>query len=111
MAIAVLAHDLCDGVNTVTVALAGGRSAERRVARAWLGVNALAPLVGIALATLVSVQPAVLAPLAAGFAGAFLYIGAADLLPKSHEGHPGLWTSASTAAGMAAIYGVVRLAT
>ena len=111
VAIAVLAHDLCDGVNVVTVALGGRDGFDRRSARRWLGVNAMAPIAGIALSTLVSVGPETLAPLSAVFAGVFLYIGASELLPQSHSGFPSLWTSATTGVGMMAIYGVVRLST
>ncbi len=111
VAIAVLAHDLCDGVNVVTVALGGKDAFHRVAAKRWLGVNAFAPLVGIALSTLIPISPEALAPLSAMFAGVFLYIGASELLPKSHSGFPSLWTSATTGVGMMAIYGVVRLST
>ena len=111
VAIAVLAHDLCDGINVVTVALGGGERFDRKAAKLWLGINASAPIVGIGLSTLVGVGPATLAPLAAVFAGVFLYIGASELLPESHSGFPSLWTSATTGVGMMAIYGVVRLST
>ncbi len=110
VAIAVLAHDLCDGVNTVTVALSGAGSQARRAARTWLGINAAAPLAGIAVASLVPVSAATFAPLTAGFAGVFLYIGAVELLPRSYAGLPSGWTSLATVIGMLAIYCVVRLA-
>ena len=111
VAIAVLAHDLCDGVNVVTVALGADGEFDRVAAKRWLGVNALAPLAGIGLSTLISIGPDVLAPLSAAFAGLFLYIGASELLPRSHVGFPSLWTSATTGVGMMAVYGVVRLST
>ncbi len=111
VAIAVLAHDLCDGINVVTVALGGKAQFGRRAAKRWLGANAIAPLAGVGLSTLVSISPDTLAPLSAVFAGVFLYIGASELLPQSHNGFPSLWTSATTGVGMMAIYGVVRLST
>ena len=109
VAIAVLAHDLCDGINIVSVALIGAGPQARRAARGWLGVNAAAPLGGIAVASLVPVSAATFAPLTAGFAGVFLYIGAAELLPRSYAGLPSAWTSAATVVGMLGIYCVVRL--
>ncbi len=109
VAAAVLAHDLCDGMNTVVVALDGERPNVRRAARGWLYVNAAAPLAGIAVTTLVPVDLAVFAPLTAAFAGVFLYIGASELLPRSYAGAPNAWTSGATAVGMGAIYFVTQV--
>jgi ZIP family zinc transporter len=44
------------------------------------------------------------------FAGFFLYIGASDLLPESHHAHPKAWTTISSLIGIAALYGIIRLA-
>jgi ZIP family zinc transporter len=107
LAFAVLAHDFSDGVNTVSLSLS--RSGPK-TARGWLIADALAPLVGIAAAQLIQVPSGSLALLLAAFAGAFLYIGASELVPESHQRHPHLWTSVATALGMAVIYEAVRLA-
>ena len=108
VAIAVLAHDLCDGVNTVAVAL-NGRLQARPTALRWLSVNAAAPLVGIAFASVMPVSVGTLAPLTAGFAGAFLYIGAVELLPKSFAGWRSPLASLPVMSGIAAIYLVVEV--
>ncbi|HLI67737.1 MAG TPA: ZIP family metal transporter [Caulobacteraceae bacterium] len=108
VAVAVLAHDFLDGANTVTLSLAGG--AATPTARRWLVADALAPLVGIGAARLVAVPASVLALLLAVFAGFFLYIGASELLPRSHDRRPRLSTAAATAIGLGFIYAVVRLA-
>lgn len=108
LAIAVLAHDLADGMNTVNLSLAA--AAGRRTAGRWLIADAAAPMVGIAASRLISVGPGVLAQLMAIFAGFFLYIGASELLPDSHHRHPRAWTTAATVAGVALIWGVVRMA-
>ena len=108
VAVAVLAHDFADGVNTVTLSLSGGGGADR--ARGWLIADALAPIVGIGATRLFSVPEDVLGLLTALFAGFFLYIGASQLVPASHRTLPRLWTSLATVAGMAAIYLAVRLA-
>ncbi len=108
VAVAVLAHDVSDGVNTVTLSLAGGGGSAR--ARGWLIADAIAPLAGIGLTRLFSVPAGPLGLVIALFAGFFLYIGAAELTPASHRALPRLWTSLATIAGMAAIWIVVRLA-
>jgi len=106
--LAVLAHDLSDGVNTVNVSLAGG--AGRVWARRWLWADAAAPLVGIAVSRLVRVPCADFALILAVFAGFFLCIGASELIPASHQRRPGAWTTLTTLIGCAAIWVVVRLA-
>jgi ZIP family zinc transporter len=106
--LAVLAHDLCDGVNTVNVSLAGG--AGRTWARRWLAADAAAPIIGILLSRLITVSRPGLALVLAAFAGAFLCLGAAGLAPASQARHPKVWTTLATIAGAIAIWLVVRLA-
>jgi ZIP family zinc transporter len=107
VALAVLTHDFLDGANTVIVSLAGG--AGRPTARRWLVADAIAPLVGILAAGVMTIPAATLGVLLALFAGFFLYIGAGDLLPRSQAQRPGLSTLAATLLGLGLIYGVVRL--
>jgi zinc transporter ZupT len=106
--LAVLAHDVSDGINTVNVSLAG--SGSRTWARRWLLADAAAPLVGVLLSRLISVPRDVLALALAAFAGFFLVIGASELIPASHQRHPRAWTTLATLAGCGAIWLVVRLA-
>jgi ZIP family zinc transporter len=108
VAVAVLAHDIADGVNTVTLALASGGGQAR--ARGWLVADAAAPLIGIGLTRLFTIGPGPLGLAVALFAGFFLYVGASELAPASHRALPRVWTSLATIAGMAAIWLVVRLA-
>ncbi|MGI9169049.1 MAG: ZIP family metal transporter, partial [Caulobacteraceae bacterium] len=108
LAIAVLAHDFSDGINTVTLSMAG--SGRPRVARRWLIADAAAPLVGIAASRLISPPRAELAGALAAFAGFFLYIGASELLPESNHRHPRAWTTVATVLGAALIWTVVKLA-
>jgi ZIP family zinc transporter len=107
LAVAVLAHDLADGVNTVNLSLTG--SASARIARRWLIADALAPLVGIALSRFIVLPTGALGAVIAVFSGFFLYIGASELLPESHHRHPRAWTTLSTIAGVGLIWLVVRL--
>jgi ZIP family zinc transporter len=108
VAVAVLAHDCSDGMNTVNLVLKNGGS--RRVALGWLITDALAPVLGAAASLLFTLGSAMLALTLAVFAGFFLFIGASDLLPESHHAHPKFLTTAITVLGAAFIYGVIRLA-
>jgi len=106
VAFAVLAHDLVDGVKTVTFSLAGGVS--RPSARRWLAADAIAPLVGIAASRLIRVPQGSLAVLLAVFAGFFLYIGVRELFGRGRVVTPRIL--AAGVAGLASIWLVVRLA-
>ncbi len=78
-----LVHDFADGLNVVTLAFAGGRS--RRAALVLLGLDAAAPILGIALSQVVAVAPQTLGLLLGAFAGAFIAIGASHLLPEAEH--------------------------
>jgi len=108
LALAVLAHDFSDGVNTINLSLAGSR--DPKIARRWLIADAAAPMAGIALSRLLTVPRQDLAVIIALFAGFFLYIGASELLPDSHHRYPRAWTTAATVIGAGLIWTVVRLA-
>lgn len=108
VAVAVLAHDLIDGANTVVLSLAGGM--DTATARTWLIADGAAPLVGMAIASMITIPTFALALMLGLFAGFFLYVGASELLPRSQAGKPQLVTIAATAAGLAFIYAVVTLA-
>lgn len=108
IAVAVLAHDFSDGINTVGMVLKNGGS--RRSAFAFLAADALAPALGILATLLFRVSDGVLGVVLAVFAGFFLYIGASDLLPESHHAHPAAWTTVATILGMAVVFGVVLVA-
>ena len=106
IALGVIAHDLSDGLNTVTVVLAHGNTLKR--AALWLTVDMVAPVLGAASTLAVSVNHAVLPWVLAFFAGSFLYIGASDLLPEARE-HDSPLVGVATALGMLAIYLGTRL--
>jgi zinc transporter ZupT len=102
VAAGVLAHDAIDGANTVVASLSNG--VRGSIARTWLAADSGAPLAGILLASTITIPASSLAILLAGFAGAFLYIGASELLPLSHDIRPRMSTVGTTAAGLALIY-------
>lgn len=106
IALAVLAHDFSDGINTINFVVKNG--GERRVAFRWLIVDALAPVVGVTLTLLFSVQEQSLGLLLAMFAGFFLYIGASDLIPESHHAHPTYWTTFSTVLGACVLFAIIH---
>lgn len=108
VAVAVLAHDFSDGINTVSVVVRHGGSFTK--ALRWLLIDALAPVAGIAVTLLCSVSASTLGLLLALFAGFFLYIGASDLIPESHHAHPTFWTTALTVVGAGFMFAVIQLA-
>jgi ZIP family zinc transporter len=108
VAVAVLAHDCSDGMNTVNLVLKNGGS--RRAAFGLLVTDAVAPVLGAAASLFFSPSSDVLSLILATFAGFFLFIGASDLLPESHHAHPKFLTTVVTVLGAASIYAVVHLA-
>lgn len=84
VALAVVAHDFADGVNTVT--LTRRVSGNSRLAWGFLLADAAAPVVGAAVTLFLHVPEAWLAVALAFFVGHFLYIGASDLIPEMHRG-------------------------
>ena len=108
VAVAVLAHDFSDGINTVSVVSRHGGT--YRGALSWLLADALAPLLGAVVTLFFSVPESQLGLLLALFAGFFLYIGASDLIPESHHAHPTLWTTVSTLVGAAVLFATISFA-
>lgn len=108
VALAVLAHDFSDGINTVNVVVRHG--GEWLKALRWLLIDAIAPIVGVLITLLFSVSEEHLGLLLALFAGFFLYIGASDLIPESHHAHPTFWTTAMTIIGALLLFVIIRLA-
>ncbi|MES2014631.1 MAG: ZIP family metal transporter, partial [Patescibacteria group bacterium] len=106
--LAVLAHDFSDGINTVNLILKN--NGEKKNAFRWLLVDALAPVLGAASTLLFTLPESVLAIILALFCGFFLYIGASDLIPESHHGHPKFLTTAMTVLGVGTLFAIIRLA-
>jgi ZIP family zinc transporter len=96
VAVAVLAHDFSDGINTVAAILKGG---DNRRAKIWLIVDALAPVFGIIVGTLIIVNAFTLGVILSIFAGFFVYIALADMIPESFHAHPKKWTTIMTVFG------------
>jgi zinc transporter ZupT len=105
---AVLAHDFSDGINTVSIILRN--KCDYRSAVGWLLVDAAAPVAGAASTIVLQVEQDALGVCLALFAGAFLYIGASDLLPESYHDHRTTGTAVMTIVGLLVVYAAVRLA-
>lgn len=111
VAIAVIAHDFSDGLNTVGLMLAH-RNTLRRSAT-MLVLDAAAPVVGAASTLLFQVPASWLILYLGFFAGFLLYIGVADILPEAHsKATPAiaLRLIGLTALGAAFIFAVARAA-
>jgi ZIP family zinc transporter len=108
VAVAVLAHDFSDGINTVTVILRS-RGRGLRAAR-WLLLDAAAPVLGVASTFFFTLSDTQLGIVLSLFCGFFLYLGASDLLPESHHRHPKLLTGVMNILGAAVIWLAVHFA-
>jgi ZIP family zinc transporter len=108
VAIAVLVHDFSDGINTVNMSIFG--TGKPFVARLWLIADAVAPLIGVIVTFFVHVPEKTFVLVLALFAGFFLYIGAAELLPDSHHRYPRIWTSIMTILGAGLIWTAIHFA-
>lgn len=107
IALAVLTHDVADGVNTVSLSLAARSEAA---ARRWLVLNGVAPMLGVIVGLGITIPATMLAPLMALFAGIFLYIGACELVPRSQALDPRLKTGVATIAGIILMLAVTHFA-
>jgi ZIP family zinc transporter len=107
VAVAVIAHDFADGFNTFTLTSLYGN--DRRKALAMLFADAVAPVAGAALASFLTVPEGVLGGYLGLFAGALLYLAAAEILPEAHHEHPARSTLLCTVAGAAFIWLVVSV--
>jgi len=83
VALAVISHDFTDGINTVIIMLKNKHNVKRAIM--FLILDAIAPVLGIVVATAITIPEKALAILLAVFVGEFLYIGAATLLPETRK--------------------------
>lgn len=109
--LAVVSHGFADGLNTVSFVLS--QSGDKHQALRWLRIDAIAPLAGAVVGSLIAVSDQTLGYFLAVYAGFFLYMGATDLLPEAHAHEhdgKGSWSRvALTIAGFAAIYAITLI--
>ena len=111
VALAVIAHDFCDGLNTVSLMLVNRNT--KRHALVMLALDALAPVLGAATTLAFHLPPSVLMIFLGFFAGFLLYISASDILPEAHSKAPParvVRLLALTCLGAVFIFIAVRLA-
>jgi len=106
VALAVIAHDFSDGLNTVTLMLSHKNSSKR--ALILLLVDATTPLLGAASTLLFRIPNQLLVLYLGFFAGFLLYIGASDLLPEAHSEHSSFKMIGLTIIGVLFIFLVTR---
>jgi ZIP family zinc transporter len=102
IAAVVIIHRFSDGIGIVSFMLAS-RTPLPETYR-WVTVVAAAPVLGVIIGLLLPIPEAVLGGMLAVFAGFFLYIGAAELLPEAHRSDRSRLIVLATLAGVVAIY-------
>lgn len=106
IAIAVIAHDFSDGLNTVSLMLVNKNTTKRTIG--FLALDALTPVLGVAATFLFTIPSAVLVAYLGFFAGFLLYLGASDLLPEAHSKHSSYKLIGLTFLGVLFIFLVTR---
>lgn len=106
VALAVIAHDFSDGLNTVTLMLSHKNTTKK--AMILLFMDALAPVLGAASTLLFTIPDRILILYLGFFAGFLLYIGASDLLPEAHSQHSSFKLIGLTIIGVLFIFAVTR---
>ncbi|MFW9991777.1 MAG: ZIP family metal transporter [Candidatus Odinarchaeota archaeon] len=109
IAVAVIAHDFSDGLNTVTVMINSGNSVKSSLR--LLLLDAVTPVLGALTAMILVVSEEYLIIILPFFAGGFLYLGASDLLPEAHEINPPIVTLVAFLAGFSFIFVVLQFLT
>ncbi len=107
VALAVIAHDFSDGLNTVTLMLSHKNTTKK--AAMLLAIDATAPILGVLSTLLFSIPSNILIIYLGFFAGFLLYIGASDLLPEAHSQHSSYKMIGLTIIGALFIFLVTRL--
>ncbi len=106
VAIAVIAHDFTDGINTVSLMLVNRNTSRRSLA--FLFLDAIAPLVGVAATLLFHLSDNGVVIYLGFFAGFLLYIGASEILPEAHSKHSSYKTILLTVFGALVTFIVTR---
>lgn len=110
VALAIIAHDMSDGLNTMMLVTRGEKAGPTDFV--FLGTDAIAPVIGALLALRFLPSPKWLAIFLALASGFFLYTATSDLLPEAHRRSPSPSVMILTVVGaliMAAAVGLTRL--
>ncbi|HWQ08247.1 MAG TPA: ZIP family metal transporter, partial [Holophaga sp.] len=107
VAIAVISHDFTDGMNTVTLMLHHKNSSAK--SRAFLLLDAAAPVLGSLMTLWIQVPARFLVLYLGFFAGFLLYIGVSDILPEAHSQESSYRMIALTVVGVLFIFAITRI--
>ncbi|MGI9035280.1 MAG: ZIP family metal transporter [Pyrinomonadaceae bacterium] len=107
VALAVVAHDSSDGLNTILIITRGEPVAKGDII--FLILDAVAPVLGGLIALVLLPTPTALAVFLALASGFFLYTATSDLLPEAHRRSPSLTVSLAAITGIILIGGAVTL--
>jgi ZIP family zinc transporter len=107
VAIAVIAHDFCDGLNTVSLMLRH-KNTDRKALQ-FLFIDAIAPVLGGLSTLFFVVSEKTLLIYLGFFAGFLLYIGVSDILPEAHSKHSSLKTVGMTVLGIVFIFLITQV--
>jgi zinc transporter ZupT len=102
IAVVVVIHRFSDGISVVSLLMASRTPREK--AYRWVAIVAVAPVLGVLLGLVITIPNQAIGVLLAVFAGFFLYVGAAELLPEAHRSDRSRWVVVGTLAGVVAIY-------
>ena len=102
IATVVIVHRFSDGIGVVSFLLASRTPAE--TAWRWVLLVAAAPVAGVLLGSILTIPDVALGAVLGFFAGFFLYVGAAELLPEAHRRDSSRVVVAATLGGALAIY-------
>lgn len=107
VAIAVLAHNFSDGINTVSLMLAHKNTIKKSL---WFLLGtAIAPVLGALSSYIYAPSESMLILFLGFFTGFLLYISAADILPEAHSQKSGWSTILATLSGIAFLYTCLEL--
>lgn len=107
VAIAVIAHDFSDGLNTVSLMLRH-KNTEKQALK-FLFIDSIAPVLGGISTLFFSLSEKSLLLYLGFFAGFLLYIGASDILPEAHSKNSSIKTVCMTVLGALFMYIIVGL--
>ena len=106
VAIAVISHDFCDGLNTVSLMIRHKNTSKQ--ALKFLLVDAIAPVIGGVSTLFFTLSEKSLLLYLGFFAGFLLYIGVSDILPEAHSKNSSTKTILMTVLGVLFIFVITR---
>jgi len=107
VAVAVIAHDFSDGLNTVSMMVRHNNTNKQ--ALNFLFIDAIAPVLGGLSTLFFTLSEKSLLMYLGFFAGFLLYIGVSDILPEAHSKNSSMKTVMMTIIGVLFIFLITRV--